>query len=72
MMEIITFEDAKARGLNYYFEGTPCKKGHVSKRYFNGTRRGSCYECVAQNAKDRQQRIYAGPEWQEKEKERMN
>ena len=33
-MEIVTFEDAKARGLNYYFEGTPCKRGHVSKRLF--------------------------------------
>jgi len=70
MMEIITFEDAKARGLNYYFEGTPCKRGHVSKRYFNGNKRGSCYECTSQNAKDRQQRIYADPEWHEREKER--
>ena len=70
MMEVITFKDAKARGLNYYFEGTPCKKGHVSKRYFNGNYRGACYECTAQNAKDRQQRIYADPDWHKKEKER--
>ena len=68
--DVITFKDAKARGLNYYFEGTPCKKGHVSKRYFNGNKRGACYECTRQNAKDRQQRIYADSGWHEKEKER--
>jgi len=37
----ITPAAAKAAGLNFYFSGTLCKRGHISKRYINGT----CYEC---------------------------
>ena len=40
MMEIVTFEDAKARGLGRYFTGKPCKRGHVCDRYV------SSYHCV--------------------------
>lgn len=69
-MQIITFEEAKAIGQNWYFTGKPCKRGHVSKRYFNGGRPGACYECARQNAKARQQRIYADPEWHKRENER--
>lgn len=70
MMQIITFEEAKAIGQNWYFTGKPCKNGHVSKRYFNGGSPGACYECTRQNAKARQQRIYADPEWHKRENER--
>jgi hypothetical protein len=69
-MEIITFEEAKEIGQNWYFTGKPCKNGHVAKRYFSSGRRGSCYECIVQNTKARQQRIYADPEWHKREKER--
>ena len=32
-MEIISREDAKKRGLKFYFTGNPCKKGHICERY---------------------------------------
>ena len=41
-MEIVSKEEARARGLNRYFTGEPCKNGHVSERI---TKSGSCVEC---------------------------
>jgi len=43
LMEIITKKEARAKGLNFYFTGKPCKNGHVSPRYVNGS--GNCLEC---------------------------
>lgn len=33
MLEVISREEAKARGLKRYFTGEPCKRGHVAERY---------------------------------------
>lgn len=30
---VITRQEAKARGLKFYFPGSPCHKGHLSQRY---------------------------------------
>jgi 5-methylcytosine-specific restriction endonuclease McrA len=38
----ITRAEAKATGAKYYFPGTPCKNGHVAKRYTTST---ICTEC---------------------------
>jgi hypothetical protein len=41
-MQIISRAEAKAKGLNRYFTGKPCKHGHVAERVvFNG----ACVEC---------------------------
>jgi hypothetical protein len=41
-MQIISRAEAKAKGLNRYFTGKPCKHGHVAERkVFNAT----CVEC---------------------------
>lgn len=40
-MDTITKRAAKAAGLNYYFTGKPCSKGHIAKRHLTGT----CSEC---------------------------
>ncbi|EHI9241207.1 hypothetical protein J9100_002470 [Vibrio vulnificus] len=41
-MEVITKSDAIERGLNFYFTGKPCKRGHIAKRYMNG----GCSSCM--------------------------
>lgn len=40
-MEIISWSEAKRRGLIKYFTGKPCKRGHISERYVAG----GCAEC---------------------------
>lgn len=42
-MIIITKEQAIEAGLNRYFTGKPCKKGHVSERYVKS--KGICVKC---------------------------
>jgi len=43
---IITRKEAKAQGLSFYFDGKPCKYGHVSlKRYPSST----CVDCDFKN-----------------------
>lgn len=41
-MDVISRKEAKAKGISYYFTGTPCKHGHVSKRRASN---GTCFEC---------------------------
>jgi hypothetical protein len=41
-MEPISREEAKARGLRYYFTGKPCKHGHVVERLVHNK---NCMEC---------------------------
>lgn len=43
-MEVITKEEAKARGLKRFFTGRPCNRGHLSERYVKGT--AVCVECA--------------------------
>ena len=43
MKEIISKEEAKAKGLKRFFTGIPCEKGHISERLVSN--RGCC-ECA--------------------------
>jgi len=40
--------EAKALSIAYYFNGKPCKHGHISKRWAHNS---TCYECVQLNSK---------------------
>src|SRR5919205_1500981 len=42
MTEIISRDEALARGLKRYFTGKPCRAGHVAERYSGN---GGCTEC---------------------------
>lgn len=42
-MEIVTQDQAHARGLVRYFTGKPCRKGHISERYVLN---GACIACI--------------------------
>lgn len=41
-MEIISRNDARARGLTRYFTGKPCERGHIAERYVATP---NCVEC---------------------------
>ena len=41
-------EDAKARGLDRYFTGSPCKHGHIAPRYVSTT---NCVVCQTERAR---------------------
>src|ERR1019366_1843671 len=41
--EIISYKDAKARGLKRYFTGKPCKHGHLSEKFVSNC---CCVTCV--------------------------
>lgn len=41
-MEILSRQQAIAKGLKYYYTGEPCKHGHLSKRV---VRNYGCYQC---------------------------
>lgn len=43
---IVSKAEAIELGLNKYFTGIPCKKGHISHRY---TKNGSCFGCTLEN-----------------------
>lgn len=58
-MEIISREEAIARGLAWYFTGKSCKHGHVVKR---NACNGSCRACKWKGAKD--QRLMTFVEWE--------
>ncbi len=45
MNTIITLKEAREKGLKFYFTGTPCKRGHVVKRYVLGR---TCVACEKQ------------------------
>jgi 5-methylcytosine-specific restriction endonuclease McrA len=48
----VTAKEAQAAGDIFYFSGSTCKYGHISKRY---TRSGECVECALAYHKKRQQ-----------------
>ena len=43
LMEIISRQEAQAKGLKRYFTGEPCKNGHVAERQ---TSNSTCMECA--------------------------
>lgn len=45
---IISRGDAKRAGLNKYFTGKPCRRGHVAERYAAG---GHCETCHADDGR---------------------
>ena len=47
--EIISRDEALRRGLNKFFTGKPCKRGHVAERFVSGIR--WCVVCAAENRK---------------------
>lgn len=42
-MQAVTRAQAKADGLQRYFTGAPCKRGHLAERQ---TSNGTCFECA--------------------------
>lgn len=42
--QIVSRDEAKARGLNRYFTGRPCSKGHISDWYVSGYRCAACVQ----------------------------
>jgi hypothetical protein len=42
-MQIISREEAKKQGFFRYFNGKPCKKGHISQKYVSNM---GCVECA--------------------------
>jgi 5-methylcytosine-specific restriction endonuclease McrA len=49
---IISHKEAVASGINRYFTGVPCVRGHISERTTKGR---CCMECLRENAKERRQ-----------------
>lgn len=41
-MDLVSFKDAKATGLKFYFTGKPCMRGHLSVRRVKGC---GCVQC---------------------------
>lgn len=63
-MEIISCEDAKAKGLKRYFSGQPCVNGHLDERYVSGRH---CISCSKDRfARRRKERYASDPEYRKK------
>lgn len=73
-MEIITKAQAKSMGLTKYFDGVPCKYGHLSERFLSG----NCCECkramqtkrYAEDPEHRQRKKLLAKEWYGKNQQR--
>lgn len=71
-MQVISRKEAKAQGLKVYYTGTPCKNGHVSKRYVSSGKCASCRKKYAEKNKDRiskRMNVYAKNYYYENKKE---
>ena len=62
-MDIITKEEAKAKGLKYYFTGKECKHGHISKRTVWS---GTCYTCVNNRNREQYRKKSKDKEWRKR------
>lgn len=47
-MEVITFSQARAKGLKRYYTGKPCSKGHICER---DTSKGMCVDCERERSR---------------------
>ena len=47
-MEVVSREEAKAKGLDRFYTGVPCRNGHFSER---STSHGRCLECKRASSK---------------------
>lgn len=65
---VISYLDARAKGLKRYFTGKRCKNGHLSERFVSNCRCIECsYEKTAQWAKENPDlRQYFSAQWREK------
>jgi len=50
-MQIITRQEAKAKGLKHYYTGKPCKRGHVYKRFVSTCLCVKCAKLFARPSK---------------------
>ena len=48
MQEIISYSEAKSKGLKRYYTGNPCSHGHISERMCSN---GRCIECLKEYKK---------------------
>lgn len=72
MNELISRQDALAKGERYYFTGVPCKNGHVCLRE---AKRTTCLECQKMWDRERNalpHRREASSKWQKQNRGRMN
>ncbi|MFS7359005.1 hypothetical protein AB6896_09045 [Rahnella inusitata] len=53
-MKIITRVDAATAGINKYYTGHKCKKGHLSERYVLS---GTCVQCAIESADRHRQEV---------------
>lgn len=53
-MKIITQMEAARRGLNKYYTGRPCKRGHKSERW---TLNGACVQCNVERVNRKREEI---------------
>lgn len=63
-MEIVTFEEAKEKGLKRYFTGKECRNGHLGERLVSNKH---CVECThIASQKLFQKRYHSDPDFKEK------
>ena len=43
LFEVISRDEAEAKGLRHYFTGTPCRNGHIAQRYVSTM---GCKDCL--------------------------
>lgn len=53
-MEKITRDEAAKQGINKFYTGIPCRRGHDAERY---TINGACVECNATHSASQRKRI---------------
>ena len=53
-MKIVHRQVAIARGLSKYFNGRPCKRGHIAERY---TLTCNCAQCIADANRRARERV---------------
>src|SRR5690606_23623550 len=73
LMEVISKQDAKAKGLKFYFTGKPCPKGHYSERRVSN---GACEDCLrawalARYHQNSERYLAANKEWKKQNRERV-
>ena len=58
--EVISYSDAKARGLKKYFTGIPCRNGHIAERYVSC----GCEVCARDKCREAaRRRLRCNPNW---------
>ena len=66
-MKLISYSEAKERGLTVYFTGKPCPKGHISPRSIHNR---ACTVCLNDDNKLRHHSKYTNPAFRETTRKR--